>query len=71
MDARARSTLGKLFKRYDRRIVGGFRFTIEGKGHSRAFKVDRLDRVAGVEPGRETEQPAEPEPAPTEEELKI
>ena len=35
-----KSALGKLFKRYDRRIfVGGTRFFVDGKGHSRTFRA--------------------------------
>jgi hypothetical protein len=64
LDAKTRSVLGKLFGRYDRRLVGGFRFLVEGKGHSRAFKVEKLDRspVARCEPAASA--PPEPEPQP-------
>jgi hypothetical protein len=35
-----KSALGKLFKRYDRRIFAGcMRFVVEGKGHTRSFRV--------------------------------
>jgi len=35
-----KSTLGKLLKRYDRRCFsGGMRFVVDGKGHSRTFRV--------------------------------
>ena len=40
LDTKAKSSLGKLLKSYDRRLVGGFRFTLEGKGHARRFKVE-------------------------------
>src|SRR5262249_51272229 len=36
------STLGKLLKSWDRRLVGGCRFSLEGKGHSRRFKVEKI-----------------------------
>jgi hypothetical protein len=35
-----RSRLGCLLARYDKRLVGGYRFLIDGKGHSRKFRVD-------------------------------
>jgi hypothetical protein len=40
LDTKTKSTLGKLLRSYDRRLVGGFRFTLEGKGHARRFKVE-------------------------------
>jgi hypothetical protein len=39
------SRLGKLLGRYDKRLVGGYRFVIEGKGHSRRYRVDVLNSV--------------------------
>jgi hypothetical protein len=40
LDRKARSTLGNLLRSYDRRLIGGYRFSIEGKGHSKRFKVE-------------------------------
>jgi hypothetical protein len=40
LDSRAASTLGKLLKSYHGRLVGGYRFTVEGKGHARQFKIE-------------------------------
>jgi hypothetical protein len=40
LDAKAKSTFGKLLKSYDRRLVNGYRFSLEGKGHARRFKVE-------------------------------
>ena len=60
-----------LFKRYDRRIVGRYRFSIEGKGHSRLFRVESVERSSNQEPnlGHETAESFEagriqPEPDP-------
>ncbi len=38
----ARSQFGRMLQRYDRRIIGGCRFELEGRGHKRRFKVSRL-----------------------------
>jgi hypothetical protein len=40
LDTKSKATLGKLLKSYDRRLIGGFRFALEGKGHARRFKVE-------------------------------
>jgi hypothetical protein len=40
LEIKAKSAFGKLLARYDRRLVNGYRFTLEGKGHSRRFKVE-------------------------------
>lgn len=40
MDAKSKATFGCMLKRYDRRLIGGYRFSLEGKGHSRRFKVE-------------------------------
>lgn len=40
LDAKAKATLANMLKGYDRRLVGGYRFTLEGKGHARRFKVE-------------------------------
>ena len=38
-----KSTLGKLLKRYDQRVFGGGRrFVVDGKGHSRTFRVSKI-----------------------------
>ena len=42
LDARGRSTLGKLLARYNKRLVGGCRLTVEGRGHTRAFRIESL-----------------------------
>jgi hypothetical protein len=44
-----KSTLGKLLKRYDRRVFAeGRRFVVDGKGHSRTFRVvSETDDVHG------------------------
>lgn len=36
---REKSTLARLFARYDRRLVKDFRFIVEGKGHARRYRV--------------------------------
>jgi hypothetical protein len=40
LDTKTKSTFGKLLKSYDRRLVNGYRFSLEGKGHARRFKVE-------------------------------
>lgn len=37
-----RSSFGKLLRSYDGRLIGGHRFTINGKGHSRRFQAERV-----------------------------
>ena len=64
LDAKARSTVGRLLSRYDRRIVGDFRFVVQGKGHSRAFQVEKLSRPAASQPVRAEVAPPEPEAQP-------
>jgi len=40
-----KSAFGKLVKRYDRRVFGGhLRFVVDGKGHSRSFRVVTEDK---------------------------
>ncbi len=38
LDAKAKPTLARLLKSYDRRIIGSHRFTLLGKGAIGAFK---------------------------------
>jgi hypothetical protein len=71
LDARALSTLGKLFKRFDHRLVGGYRFLIEGKGRGRLFRVEKLNRGETEPASTETTDPvhdavAEPPPTKTQ-----
>ena len=40
LEAKSKSSFGKLLKSYDRRLVNGYRFTLEGKGHAKRFKVE-------------------------------
>lgn len=40
LEPKAKSSFGKLLKSYDRRLINGYRFTVEGKGHARRFKVE-------------------------------
>ena len=42
LDARAKSTLGRMLKTYDRRLLGGFRFSLVGRGRNRRFRVERV-----------------------------
>lgn len=49
----ARSLLGKMLGRYDRRTVGDHRFIIEGKGHKRRY---RLETVAPIQQGQQGQQ---------------
>jgi putative DNA primase/helicase len=44
LDAKGKATLAALLKRYDRRLIGGFRFTLLGKGRSRRFQVEEIRR---------------------------
>jgi hypothetical protein len=44
LDAKAKSKFGKLLKSYDGRLVGLYRFTLEGKNHSRRFNVAAPER---------------------------
>ncbi len=43
LDRREKSRFGKLLGRYDRRSVGGCRFTLQGKGKTRRYEVQRLN----------------------------
>jgi hypothetical protein len=40
--ASSRATLGRILRSYDRRLVGGYRFTLVGKGHQRRFQVEKV-----------------------------
>jgi hypothetical protein len=44
LDPKAKSTFGKLLKSYDRRLVCGCRFTVEGRGRSKRFQVEKVTR---------------------------
>jgi hypothetical protein len=44
LDARAKATLAVILKRYDKRLVGGYRFTLLGKGRSRRFQVEETKK---------------------------
>jgi hypothetical protein len=44
MDASAKATLGALLKRYDRRLIGRYRFSLLGKGRSRRFQVEETSK---------------------------
>lgn len=43
LDRREKSRFGKLLGRYDRRSIGGCRFTLQGKGKTRRYEVQRLN----------------------------
>ncbi len=43
LDAKARSSFGRLLQRYDRRLIGNSRFTICGKGRDRHYEVHTLE----------------------------
>jgi len=45
---KARAVFGRLLGRYDNRLVGGYRFKIEGKNHSRRYRVEPVN-VQGVQ----------------------
>ena len=42
----SRVILSKLLGRYDRRLVGQFRYVIDGKGHGRRYRIEPLETVA-------------------------
>jgi hypothetical protein len=44
IEIKSRGVLSKLFKSYDRRLMGEHRFTVIGKGHSRKFQVERQNQ---------------------------
>jgi hypothetical protein len=44
LDARGKATLAALLKRYDRRLIGGYRFTLLGKGRGRRFQVEEISK---------------------------
>ncbi len=64
LETKGRATLAKLFKRFERRIVGDFRFLIEGRGHSRRFRVEHV-RGESAEPVGDTEAAADEPRLPT------
>ena len=39
---REKTTFSRLLARYDRRTVLNYRFSLDGKGHSRRYRVERL-----------------------------
>jgi hypothetical protein len=47
-DAKAKASLGLLLKRYDRRLIGDHRFSLEGKGHQRRFRVEAVKHGSTV-----------------------
>jgi hypothetical protein len=42
--ARCKSAFGKLLRSYDKRLVGGCRFSLIGKGHQRRYQVERINQ---------------------------
>jgi len=44
LEARAKASFASLLKRYDRRLVGGHRFSLIGKGRNRRFQVEVIGR---------------------------
>jgi hypothetical protein len=38
----AKATLGMILRSYDKRLVGGCRFSLIGKGHNRRYQVERI-----------------------------
>jgi hypothetical protein len=38
----AKATLGRILRSYDKRLVGGCRFSLIGKGHNRRYQVERI-----------------------------
>jgi hypothetical protein len=42
LDPKGKATFARLLKGYDRRLVGGYRFTLLGKGRSRRFQVEEV-----------------------------
>jgi hypothetical protein len=41
--ASCKSAFGKLLRSYDKRLVGGCRFSLIGKGHQRRYQVERIN----------------------------
>ena len=41
LDRSARAKLGNLLRSYDRRLIGGFRFSLEGRGRNRRYRVEK------------------------------
>jgi hypothetical protein len=44
LDTKGKATLARILKTYDRRLVGGCRFTLLGKGRNRRFQAERVSR---------------------------
>ncbi len=44
LDARAKATLAAVLKRYDRRLIGEYRFILLGKGRTRRFQVEKVTK---------------------------
>jgi hypothetical protein len=42
LERKDKAALASLLKRYDRRLIGKFRFSLIGKGHSRKFQVEKV-----------------------------
>jgi hypothetical protein len=42
LEAKGKATFARLLKGYDRRLVGGYRFTLLGRGHCRRYKVEEV-----------------------------
>jgi hypothetical protein len=45
-ESSCKAALGKLLKRYDRRKLGDYRFSVLGAGHSRKYEVTRVNAQA-------------------------
>ena len=41
LDSRTRPMLSKLIARYDGRRIGTYRFSVDGKGHARRYRITR------------------------------
>src|ERR1051325_7546907 len=42
LDHKAKASFGAMLRRYDRRLIGGYRFTLIGKGRNRRFQVEEV-----------------------------